>query len=227
MAHHAFVLEGDRISGIAAARAHAHTELSIVGDNHPDFILLEYGLFSVDDAREVARFASTAPSAGEAKMITLAVTRVFHEAQNALLKVFEEPPEGVTLALIVPSLGQLLPTLRSRVLVLSSPDTGEGGGEHFLSLDTAGREKFLSSLLERTKSDKDEVKQAARGSFLALVEDLSRQLYQKRIEGDTSEFLAETLADIDAFLPILHERSAPLKLIAEHLILVLPKGTQD
>ena len=224
MAHHAFVLEGDRLAGIASARSHAHNELAIIGDNHPDFILLEYGLFSVDDAREVARFASTAPSVGEAKMITLAVTRVFHEAQNALLKVFEEPPEGVTLALIVPSLGQLLPTLRSRVLVLSSTGTGEDRGEHFLSLDAAGREKFLASLLEKTKSDKDEVKQAARGAFLSLVEDLSRLLYQKRVAGDSSASLAETLTDLNAFLPILHDRSAPLKLIAEHLVLVLPKG---
>ena len=79
----------------------------------------------------------------------------------------------------------------------------------------------MNAIIDKTKSDKDEVKQEARGAFLALVEDLARELYARRLAGDSSAALATTLADVDAFLPILHERSASLKLIAEHLLLVL------
>lgn len=222
---HAYVLEGDRESGIATARTHAEESLNLQGRHHPDVVVLSYGLFSVDDAREVARFASSSPISGDVKMVAVAATRIFHEAQNALLKLFEEPPQGVTMMLIVPSLGQLLPTLRSRVQVLSNERLTKSfisSGKTFLELDASGREKFLNAIIDKTKSDKDEVKQEARGAFLSLVEDLARELYARRLAGDSSAALTATLADVDAFLPILHERSASLKLIAEHLLLVLP-----
>lgn len=221
---HAYVLEGGRESGIATARAHAEVSLNLRGEHHPDVVVLTYGLFSVDDAREVARFASSSPISGDVKMVAIAATRIFHEAQNALLKLFEEPPQGVTMMLIVPSLGQLLPTLRSRVQVLSVVEGGHTSAQAFLALDAPAREKFLNGIIDKTKSDKDEVKQEARGAFLTLVEDLARELYERHRGGNASETLIATLADIDTFIPILHERSAPLKLIAEHLLLVLPEA---
>ncbi len=219
---HAYAVEGDRASGIAAARAYAAEALGLKGDTHPDIIVLEYGLFSVDDAREVARFASSSPIQGDKKLVLIAATRIFHEAQNALLKLFEEPPTGVTLVLCVPSLGQLLPTLRSRMLVLPS-GTAINGAKEFLALDTEGKGKYVAKLLERTKSDKDEEKQHARGELIQLVEGITRAAYAARLKKESEE-LTLLLQDLDTFLPILHERSAPLKLIFEHLLIVLPES---
>lgn len=198
-----------------------------MGDTHPDLIVLQFGLFSVDDAREVARFASNAPVAGNTKMIVIAATRVFHEAQNALLKVFEEPTEGTTLVLIVPSSGMLLPTLLSRVLTLPSEGSESTDVAHeFLALDTAAREKFVAKLLDRTKSDKDEEKQAARGEAITLAEGLMRAAYEARTKASAPDLqeLNLFLGDLDTFVPILHERSAPLKLMFEHILLVLPRS---
>lgn len=209
---HAYVQEGNREAGIAAARAHLPGEVTV----------FEYGLFSVDDAREVVRFASISPAHGETKLVVIAATRIFHEAQNVLLKLFEEPPAGVSLVLIVPSLGQLLPTLRSRVQVL--PNTASiNSAAVFLAFDAEGRQKYLARILERTKADKDEEKQQARGELLELMEDITRAAYAAR-EKKESEELTLLLKDLDTFLPILHERSAPLKLIVEHLLIVLPQS---
>lgn len=215
---HAYAVEGDRASGIAAVRAYAAEALGL-GETHPDIIVLEYGLFSVDDAREVVRFASSSPIQGDKKLILIAATRIFHEAQNALLKLFEEPPARVTLVLCVPSLGQLLPTLRSRMLILPS-GTAINGAKEFLALDTEGRGKYIAKLLERTKSDKDQEKQIARGELLELLEGITRAAYAAK-EGEERTLL---LQDLESFLPILHERSAPLKLIFEHLLIVLPES---
>lgn len=223
---HAYVVEGDREAGIVAARLHADTALGLVGLPHPDVVVFEYGLFSVDDARAVAQFASSSPVQADAKMVVVAATRIFHEAQNALLKLFEEPPVGVTMVLVVPSLGQLLPTLQSRVQVLASSGSLDSPAQAFVSLDTSAREKYISKLIDRTKSDKDEDKQAARGELLTLVEDLIRIANARRASGSPEEQkeLVAFLQDLDTFLPILHERSAPLKLIFEHISLVLPKS---
>lgn len=230
MAHHAYVVEGDREAGIFSAREYAREVLGLSGEQHPDVVVFQYGLFSVDDAREVARFASNSPVAGDQKVLAIAATRIFHEAQNALLKLFEEPPVGTTMVLIVPSLGQLLPTLRSRVLTLPKyGPTKSVLDEHvmaqsFLSLDASARTKFITKLLDRTKGDKDEDKQAARGELLQLMESLSRVAYRAREKatGSPREELTFLLSDLDTFIPILHERSAPLKLICEHLLLVIP-----
>lgn len=219
---HAYALEGNREAGIASARIYAAEVLNLLGDTHPDIVVLEYGLFSVDDAREVARFASSSPIQGDTKLVVIAATRIFHEAQNALLKLFEEPPTGVTLVLCVPSLGQLLPTLRSRILVLPNTASVNSASE-FLTLNSEGRGKYVAKILERTKSDKDEEKQKARGELLELMEGITHAAYAARLK-EESEELTLLLKDLDTFLPILHERSAPLKLIFEHLLIVLPES---
>ncbi len=226
MAHHAYVAEGDREAGIRSAREYARKELGLSGEQNPDVVVFQYGLFSVDDAREVARFASSSPVAGDVKMIIIAATRIFHEAQNALLKLFEEPPAGTTMVLVVPSLGQLLPTLRSRVIAFKSGVQGSEPAKDFLALDSSGREKFITKLLDRTKGDKDEDKQAARGELLQLFESLTRIAYSAREKatGPAREELTFFLSDLDTFIPILHERSAPLKLMCEHLLLVIPSS---
>ncbi len=226
MAHHAYVVEGDRETGILAAREYANTTLGLLGEQNPDVVVFQYGLFSVDDAREVARFASSSPVAGDKKMLVIAATRIFHEAQNALLKLFEEPPVGTTMVLVVPSFGQLLPTLRSRVLTLGGGEQTTEVAKEFLSLDASAREKYIAKLLERTKSDKDEDKQAARGEILRLIESLTRISYKAREKAKDAQLqeLTYFLSDLDRFIPILHERSAPLKLIFEHLLLVIPSS---
>ncbi len=222
MAHHAFFSVGDRETGIAAALSLGES-LGIVGEHNPDRVVFRYGLFSVDDARRVIRIADQAPLSGDRKIIVIAVERLFHEAQNALLKLFEEPPAGTTLVLIVPTEGILLPTLRSRLLPLPveackaiSPEAAA-----YLEASASEREKVVAKLLDRAKSDKDEEKQAARGEALRLAEGLLAATYTAWQEAPRED-LRLFMRDLERFIPILHERSAPLKLIFEHMSLTVP-----
>src|SRR6185437_2978159 len=113
MAHHAYFFAGDREAGIEAAVSYAETELGLPSVGNPDVLIERHGLFAVDDARRIAAKAELAPLSGDKKIIIIAASRIFHEAQNAMLKLFEEPPAGTTLALVIPSEGNLLYTLRS------------------------------------------------------------------------------------------------------------------
>ncbi len=119
MRHHAFVIEAEAKEGIEAAQAWVERELGIKAAGNPDVVVLRYGLFSVEDARRVSELAAGAPFAGDYKVIIITASRVYHEAQNALLKLFEEPPRETYLFLVLPTLGSLLPTLRSRVQILN------------------------------------------------------------------------------------------------------------
>jgi hypothetical protein len=158
MAHHAYVITGGEVEAIQKARSFAARTLSLTGTSNPDIQLLHYGLLSVDDVRKIASTVYQSAHSDQ-KMVLVYSGRIFHEAQNALLKICEEPPEGVTIIIGVPSLGQLLPTLRSRLLPLPE-DTVESGqvntsdsftdaGTEFLTLSASEREKLISKLLDR------------------------------------------------------------------------------
>jgi hypothetical protein len=225
MAHHAYLYAGDRAEGIEAGRAYAADALGLTGANHPDVAVFEYGLFSVADARRVAGFANQVPLEGDRKLIAIAAGRIFHEAQNALLKLFEEPTEGTTLVLIVPAEGILLPTLLSRLLPLPGGETGKRiplAARAFLDAAPAEREKLAAKLVARTKSSNEDEKQAARLEAVSLVSGLMLAAHEARKSAKDTRELDLFLRDLDRFLPILHERSAPLKLILEHLLIVLP-----
>lgn len=215
MAHHAYLRTGDSEAGIAAALSFGERELGLAPLGNPDVVVYRYGHFPVEDARRIVSAASQAPLKDH-RLIVIAAERLFHEAQNALLKVFEEPAPGTTLVLVVPAEGPILPTLRSRLIALPGvPETPERHA--FILATEEERKKIISKLLDRAKSDKDEEKQAARAEAIRIIEDLTRTVHAQG--GDPT-----LLAELDRFLPMLHERAAPLKLIFEHLLLVLPKN---
>lgn len=231
MAHHAFFYAGNAKDGIALARAYAQGTLGLVGEGNPDLALFEYGLFSVEDARRIGMFAAQGPLRGGAKAIILSVGRMFHEAQNALLKLFEEPEEGTTLILIVPAEGMLLPTLRSRLLPLPG-DVGLtksyicAEADAFLRASRPEREKLVTKLIARTKADKEEEKQVARIEAIELLSGIVHAAYEARrgAQGAEAHEFDLLLRDLNRFAPILHERSAPYKLIFEHLLIVIPES---
>lgn len=215
MAHHAYLRTGDIEAGITAALTYGEQQLGLSPHANPDVVVYRYSHFPVEDARRIVSAASQTPL-GSHRLIVIAAERLFHEAQNALLKVFEEPAAGTTLILVVPAEGQILPTLRSRLITLPG-DKAVETLHPFLAVKEEERKKLIAKLLDRAKSDKDEEKQAARAEAIRIVEDLIRVLHAKG--GEVS-----LLAELNRFLPILHERSAPLKLIFEHLLIVLPKN---
>lgn len=247
MAHHAFFVTGDIEEGIKSALAYGERVLTLSGVNNPDIIILRHSLFSVEEARKVYDITHRMSVRGSMRLIILSATRLFHEAQNALLKVFEEPPEGTCLVLVVHSQGNIIPTLRSRLLELPHfedhiqhpmSDVYSGGDvQAFLAAGKEERVKIVAKILERAKSDKQEEKQAARAQALRFAENLMRVVYTTRTSiRDSSSKPHESnaqrlhvheldafLSDLDHFIPILHERSAPLKLIFEHLLLTIPK----
>ena len=225
MKHHAFVIEAEAERGIETALVWAEKELGMKAQGNPDFVVLRFGLFSVADARRVTELAAGAAFAGEHKVVIIAASRAYHEAQNALLKVFEEPPAGTHLFLILSSLGGLLPTLRSRVQVLEKYK-GESirykGGpipeiaEEFLK---ATKEKRSAIIKRLTSGKDDEKKRELRDEAIALVNGIEAAAYDVRF---TKPHIPALLEDIATLRVHLYDRSAPVKMILEHLALVTP-----
>lgn len=96
----------------------------INAQSHPDLFVLRRGLndrgrprreIAVDDARELGRFFSLAPSEGGMRVAVIdAVDDLNTNSANAILKTLEEPPPRSVLLLVCHAPGAILPTIRSR-----------------------------------------------------------------------------------------------------------------
>jgi hypothetical protein len=226
MQHHAFVIEAEQDEGIEIAERWVKKELGMSHKANPDVAVLRYGLFSPDDARRVAEIAAQAPFVGEHKVLIIAATRAYHEAQNALLKLFEEPPHETYLFFVLPSLGGLLPTLRSRVQILKHEATSN---THRELPDSArefirGTREKRSALIKKLTSGKDdEDRRELRDEAIAIVNGIEALAYRKRSTSSKHQEFTLLLKETSAFRSYLHDRSAPVKLILEHLSLVVPR----
>jgi hypothetical protein len=224
MQHHVFVIEAEEEEGIAAAQAWVEKELGMKAEKNPDIVVMKYGLLTVEDARRVSELAAGVAFAGDTKVVIIAASRAYHEAQNALLKLFEEPPAGAYLFLVMPSLGGLLPTLRSRVQELKNIEyriSNRGIPENALAFLKASKEK-RSALIKKLTSGKDEdERRENREEVIAIVNGFEAAVYANR--GLTKPPHAALLSDIAVLRGHLYDRSAPVKMILEHLSLVLPE----
>lgn len=120
-----------------------------------DVSIDEYDKFTIGDARALIEAAQQKPLTRNERIFVLVIRSFTHEAQNALLKLLEEPVPTARFYLIVPYEGILLPTLRSRLILLndtfSNVSEQENDDAHrFLSGSYAERITFIATVLKRT-----------------------------------------------------------------------------
>lgn len=175
--HHAWLLTGREGLGKASfARAAAAELVAEPGVQqppypmHPDIYLLtplpanedevkkkEEGRpyltkrsISVDQVREMQRRLVTRPTLGSRRVVIIdAGDDLEKGAVNALLKSLEEPPRGTFFLIVVHRLGRLLPTVRSRCLILRFHPLGQADVARALDtaapgLDAATREAAIA-----------------------------------------------------------------------------------
>ena len=104
--------------------------LKAADGNHPDIFLYSggtsVGSFKVDTVREIRRNATILPNEAAKKVFILEHAETMAAgAQNALLKILEEPPAYVNFILLCASHTQLLDTVLSRVSLYALRDDPE------------------------------------------------------------------------------------------------------
>jgi len=182
-----------------------------LGVAHIDTRVYEQEKFLMEDARDLVRVVQTTPLGGEKTLTVIAVDIIDREAQNALLKIAEEPPEYAHLVLIVRSEDMLLPTLLSRFVKVESITAGGDVSlaEEFLGGTTAARQKINEKILK----EKDSL------TGKKLIRDLE-SIFAKR--GDLARYKDE-ISDLMKFRQYVEQRGASLKYMLEHLALTLPQ----
>ena len=129
---HAYIVDGDAGIGkldfaLYCARAMLCTESSkpcgycencqkAISGNHPDiYVVGNEKTAAISDVREIIRRSGLKPNDADKQIfIVCNAGKLRAESQNALLKLFEEPPESVAIFLLTESRSSLLPTVLSR-----------------------------------------------------------------------------------------------------------------
>ena len=90
---------------------------------HPDVLVIPPDppqlMIKVDQVRRVIENIYFRPAEGRERVFIFTDSSFMKEAANSLLKVLEEPPEFATIFLLAESAAELLPTIRSRSMILA------------------------------------------------------------------------------------------------------------
>jgi len=97
-------------------------ETRIFVQTHPDVLIVPPDppqmMIKVDQVRRVIESIYYRPAEGRERVYIFTDSAFMKEAANSLLKVLEEPPEFATIFLLTENPGELLPTIRSRSMVV-------------------------------------------------------------------------------------------------------------
>lgn len=184
-------------------------------ETHPDFFYQQFELFSVKDSQELRRKASLRPLFGNSKVFVVEILSFSIESANALLKTFEEPYEGTHFFVIVPSLEDVIPTLRSRLTVIDSGMSREIIDEEKKKF----YEKFLRDLpVKRLDMIQNIIKNKDKEKGIEFLNEL-----EVVVAGGKPTTVVNSLEQIQKCRDFLYQRGGSLKMVLEHIALSLPQ----
>ncbi len=238
MTHHAYIYEGSQ-SLLEALTADARERFGFSSEHSPDVHVRHFEKFGIEESRWLSDVGAL-KSAGGRALFVVGIAGMTSEAQQALLKLFEEPQEGSVYVVLVPH-GTLLPTVKSRMLAYpateqqivltaqqlaqkkvlgsqamslkgsSGPDYFSGqAAASFFKLSGKDRSDFITKLLK----DDEGTKERVRDFVNALEVELHKKIGEPKAR--------QGLEDIGMVRGYLGDRSPSLKMLLEHLAVALP-----
>jgi len=213
--HHAYALVGGGMRVLLLSYLQEKRGVSIQGN--PDLFVRRYEVFTIEDARNLKEAHATRPFAENGcKHFILEIDAITLEAQNALLKMFEEPNEYALFFLIVASPELLLPTLRSRLSVIRLRQDDEHGAaaalwnaRDFIALTPAERISSVDKLAGDISDGK-----RPKTDALDFCASLSRHLRDGGIEKNAAALVA--IAQAESYL---RDRAPSVKQLLEYVAL--------
>jgi DNA polymerase-3 subunit delta' len=177
----------------------------------------------VDEAREFKEEQGRRAFGGTEKFSVIGGGSITREAQNALLKVFEEPTKGTYIFLIVPNARQILPTLLSRVRVIKVPSTKYRvpNEEATIFLKTSVEKRLQLVFVKKITEEKD--KQALISFFNEIESFLHDNFPVEKADKNTREFFDELIK----LRGYAGDRSSSVKMLLEHIALIAPVIAKD
>jgi len=213
--HHAYFLEGDSDAVLPELVSFFERELGIVSSGNPDVRIYAHETFGVDEGRELKDAQLAKSFSGGKKIFVISFETITVEAQNSLLRVFEEPTPDTHFFLVSRSGSRLLPTLRSRVEFVQT-DRGQESDQtiakKFISSTVSERMKMIEPITEEKN------KKEAKNLVIGIANTIRKNKSIENFTRNDSQILSEVLKAEE----YLSDRSPSIKMLLEHIAHILP-----
>jgi DNA polymerase-3 subunit delta' len=196
-------------------------DFEIEKNGNQDFFYNKYENLTIDDARNLKKMHESRPVSAKGKKIFIVITDSINaEAQNALLKLLEEPASYAHFFIIIPQMNLLLPTVRSRLhfintdkIVTKNADSNDLSEvvKKFLDAGKVKRLEIVKKVAEEISKDK-KTKQYA----IDFVNEIQRQI---RSDAQNLSKSALALEVTQLTLKYLNDRAPSVKMLLEYVAL--------
>ena len=213
---HAYGIEGDVVLNTQKLRSLLETERGIVTTGNPDVHFLSFERMGVLQVRTLIENALLKSFSNTHTFFIISTTFVTREAQNALLKLFEDPTPGAHFFLLIPAFENLLPTLRSRLFLIRESS--------FLKPDSESAQFLASSLHERLTMVSGYINEKDKNGTMHFLNNLETCLHKVLIEDKMQNTnIVQALHDIEIVRGYINDRAPSLKMLLEYVALSLPQ----
>ncbi len=208
--HHAYCFVGVESDKILVTFEKTH---KIATHGNPDFFHEKYETLGIDESRRIKELHSSKSFVtGSKRIFIIECKSMTHEAQNSLLKIFEEPNEFTHFFILLPSVSILLPTLRSRLFIIEEnkkDDKNLKKAENFLKLSVKDKIIFVDDLAKKISDE-----EAEKSDAIEFLSSLETVLVENGVEKNK-----KTLTAILKARDYMNDRSPSVKQLLEFVAL--------
>ena len=191
--------------------------LEFDGQNNPDFFIVEPdgNAIKIDQIRNMQRGVQEKPIISRSKVYIIDnADFMTKEAQNALLKTLEEPPEFVTIILIGENENEFLATIKSRCMII-----------HFNSISDSDMERYLQENYNMNITSN--MLDVFQGSIGKAIELKDKQEEYLTIEQAIENIEKEDLIDLIKKLNILYTSKDEILDMLDYINIILLKKSKE
>jgi len=226
--HHAYLIEGAREEIVPELLKFVES-LGVKTSANPDFCHISVDSFKIEDARNLKSVEYEKGFSTGKKIFLISANNFLLEAQNTLLKIFEEPIENTHFFLIVPDKNTLLKTLVSRFYLIETKTSLEKElkeAEKFIKMPLKNRIDFLKESLAESEEEEIIVIDSTRSKALKFLNALESVLVSKMpFDKKMSRGIFDTqacFAHIFKVREYLNQPGSSAKSLMESVALILP-----
>lgn len=227
--HHAYAVIGDREEVKGELFDFLVKDFNFPTKGNPDFWQDEFNVLKIDDSRLLHEANLNLPVEYTRKVFVVFANSITKDAQNSLLKIFEEPKAEAVFFLVMPSATGLISTLKSRLLVVKSEADKKGNlkdaknkildAANFLSLGVVKRLETVAKIAKEIKDEKLTKSDAI--TFMKNIEKVIKDSLKLKNAHNARSGSLLAVEDIEKAISYANDESPSIKVILDHLAVTL------
>lgn len=216
--HHAYCIVGNSEKIILDLQNTLEKQFDFPIGGNPDFWYGEYDVLDIEDGRKLKDLHQNKPTVYDKKVFVVNTNFITEKAQNAMLKLFEEPSGQTHFFLIMPSAQNIIPTLKSRMIILEHDDKNDSLtiGKRFLKASLGERMEMIKDLIGSI-SDEEKSKM----EVVSLINSIETELNNKIDFLKVDKKQLKSFEEIEKIRQYANDASPSLKMLLEYLAITI------